>query len=223
MVYVKYTRSTLYLEYTHMEIDDWAARHPELLTKNNKYVPKLNFAQRCAALAAVKYGLNKRVVAAAFGINRGTLGHIIRPESPHYRDVRKEYFDLGHDRFIKQYLTPDVMELLDRAAADPDVQLSYDQVKAARAGSGRPNPKADKYKGRYKHIDPFGDTSLIEIAWVEDPGNDPDLQETNRPAGWYIKAEGKSWRPGWFGPAGSCTTSKTRLDWLLASVGGTVE
>ena len=70
-----------------------------------KFAAKLSFAQRCEILAFYHNGVSRQHLADAFGIDRRTVTHIQNAQSKHYRDVRAEYKKLGHDAFLRQYVT----------------------------------------------------------------------------------------------------------------------
>ena len=230
----QYARTT-YKEQLTMkpeEILAWTeANMPDALTKNSKYVPKLTFEGRCSLLACLKMGFSRRLVAATFGINQATTSYIIRESSPHYREVRREYRDLGHDRFVAQYLTPEVLERLHAHRNDPALKMTVDEQRSINAAAAnKPNPKADKYRGRHPVHDPIsGSTLFIDMQWVDDPGPLPHnpFGDVEREAGWYFKVDPSSpayesggWQPGWWGYNEDRFTSKRQLDRLLSDIGG---
>lgn len=207
---------------------------PEALAANSKYKAKLTFQSRCSALAALKAGYIVAVVAEAFGINRSTLRYIEKPSSPHYKNIRKELFELGRERFIAEYLTPDVIELLAEAAKSPNVNLSGNQMRAsASVDTTHPNRKATSREGRHTILYGSG-TLLVEVKWYDKelPPSPYDMSyDGPRSPGWYtfVDPESPAWKDGWieaenpFGNNDARFTSKTALDWFVAQIGGEVQ
>lgn len=166
------------------EMKAWiAANHPDMYeARNSKYAPKLTYVERCEALALAMSGdLDRRQIAAAYGINRATMAYIVNKSSPHYKDVRKEYHELGHDRFLRQYMTPAVIERYMAAKKNQEVALSDDELKKARS-EGALSMAANK--GAKKNAGPFyfsmpGETTQEkgEVIWSEEKH------------GWYVRVD----------------------------------
>jgi len=76
---------------------------------NGKYVPKLDHERRCQVLALYRVGITREALAAMFGINTRTVGHIYSQESPHYRQVKEEETLLGREKFIEKYMNDDLL------------------------------------------------------------------------------------------------------------------
>lgn len=109
----------------------------------SKFSPKLEFAERCAALALVRAGVDVRIVAAALDVDRRTVRHIANPSSVHYRQVRKEMENLGTIDFTVKYVTPEIVAKVEAAKIDPVIEQDDKEVVQARtAQDGRPNPRA---------------------------------------------------------------------------------
>jgi hypothetical protein len=208
-----------------------AAMAPELKRSNSKYMPKLSFDERCAVLAAYKNDFGRRLLAKAFGINRATVSYIVRPESSHYKSVRKEYRDLGHKQFTMQYLTPSVLEILDSFKDDPELQLTDDQVTERQSEDRtKPNRKAVSRAGRHAILYHSG-TIHVEVKWFDDPCDDPGMEPKEREPGWYVWVDPSSpawdeggWEHGVNPPTPSSErfTSKTALDFFLSAIGGEI-
>lgn len=217
------------------EMRQWIAEnHPELYeARNSKFAPKLTVAERCEIYALCKEGtLDKRAIAAAYGINRGTLGHINNENGKHYRDVRKMYKELGHERFLRKYITPTVIERYLLGKEKQETLYSRDELaKAIEEGTGPatgPNPKATKNAGVFYF------TSLMykapvkaEVLWVDNPG--PDLfSAEDRTSGWYVQVfheDTEAWPPDHCHgtPENSKTSTSAKTQFLAAIVGQEVE
>ena len=103
-----------------------------------KFAPKLDEVKRRAIYALDKSNVHRNVIAAAFGVDRRTVSHICNEHSVHYKSVRIDYKRMGHDDFVKQYLTPEVVTLVSRVKVDAP----------PKENSSGPNPKAVKKIGR---------------------------------------------------------------------------
>lgn len=201
---------------------------PDALRKNSKFAVKLDFASRCAVVAASKAGVNNRLIAAAFGITRPTISMMTRPSSKNYRDVRKEYNDLGHQRFIEQYLTAPIIERLEAAKKDPEIKLSIDDLREVRAdASNLVNTKADKLAGVHR-ITYYEGTIEAEIKLVE--AGEPSVVDTTVEKGWFVRVlptQIAGWTDAWMGDTVDQNqpfrTSKLALDAFLSAIGGTLE
>lgn len=144
---------------------------------DGKFSSKLTERERCAILAVSLYGITRPVVAAAFGIDRRTVTHITNPNSLHYREVRAEHKRLGHQDFLKEYLTPDVMKRVNDAFRNPDVNKSGMEIRADHAAKKAvqvrlegPNEHSNKWEGRnsLKLQQHNNDTYVVWIRWVPD-------------------------------------------------------
>lgn len=142
---------------------------PHMLKRNLKFVSKLTFDQRCQILALDWIGMSRRVTAVAFGVARSTVAYICNPSSPHYRDVRKRFADLGRERFIAEYLTQDVISHVNSFQDHPDVALSMDSIKERESiAPATPQYRANKFEGEHTLTDPrFPSPYSVEVFWVD--------------------------------------------------------
>jgi hypothetical protein len=96
-------------------------------------------------------GVNRRLLAVTFGINRRTVTHIYNNNSPHYRDVRAEYDKLGKDAFVRRYLTEEVALKLKQTEQDKIAQIKMqlndkEESKVAHK-MAKPNPRRNRDEG----------------------------------------------------------------------------
>lgn len=148
---------------------------------SGKFEPKLDFAERCAILAAYSNGVRRDVLATAFGVDRRTIGHIVNPTSVHYRDVRKRLHDDGPQNFTNMFLTEELALKIGAAVkeeakieADPNAP---DKKKNKQAGLHTVKPAQCAYSHR------------LEIAWHDEKGAGP---------GWYYRDLDGSDSLGWY-------------------------
>jgi hypothetical protein len=206
-------------------------KYPQALSRNSKWVAKLSFVERCQAVAAVKGGMLKKMVALAFGVNVSTLEFMLAPNGKHYKDVKRELRDLGEPRFIQQYYTPEVAQRVLAFIHDPRLAMNQ-KVLDKEVAEGRTkvlgaDRRADHAARTYTTFSNIDGTMHVEIAYVLDPG--PDfIEQTPRPEGWYarILSTSPDWKPLhksddtehglWYGTNGSWMTSKKALENFLA-------
>jgi len=198
--------------------------YPEILVINNKYAPKLTFADRCAILGLVKMGLDRRVVAAAYGINRSTLTHICSSSSPHYRTIRNEFFELGDDRFLAKYIDHNVIARYKRHINAQEPTYSDNELKEAKKAGKAPNQgankRANKLMGQHRVVGMWDHPEqelTLSVEWVDNPGVDDAAKalyddDAPRPAGWYVKVNDE---PDYYGAAENSRTSKSALDGFM--------
>lgn len=148
--------------------------------ERGKFSPKLDAKQRCEVLALCRSGVRRDVVARAYGIDRRTVGHVVNPQSPRYRDTRAEYKKLGHEEFIEQYLTEEV------ALKIANLPKEEELVKDKSAPSHRASRLAGIHKVQpaqcaYEH--------RIEIKWVDGESGKGwyyrDLDSKTDPESWF--------------------------------------
>jgi hypothetical protein len=156
--------------------------------RTDEFAPKLGFEERCAILALLRAGVRRPILAAAFGIDKRTIGHIGNNASQHYRNVRQEYEKLGAVDFKEKYLTEAILAKL-KAAADefkppePRLNPKINPAQAsprARGKSGIQTVKPDQC--RFSH--------RLDIQWKEPPDTPTtgwhfrDL-DSDSPDAWY--------------------------------------
>lgn len=164
-------------------------------SKPSKFAPKLERDERCAVLALVRAGVDMYVVATAFGVDRRTVGHIANKQSIHYKDVRREYENLGPIDFTTQYVTPEVVERVEAAKVDPlsKVRDPAAAVQARTALDGRPNARAKGMAGI--HVvkpDQCKHSHRIEIVYRSAD------EATETPEGWHYRDLDGSTPEMWF-------------------------
>lgn len=157
---------------------------------DGKFKPKLDFNERCSILALVMSGVDRRVVAVAFGVDRRTVGHVVNKQSVHYKDVRREYARMGHDAFVAAHLTEQAALKVAAAASDPAVFKTDSQIRE-ETGVSVPSARAAKMAGihvvkpeqcEYSH--------RIEVKWMDGDGGYPkgwhfrDLDSKSTPELW---------------------------------------
>lgn len=158
---------------------------PEALTDhkyNGKFKAKLTFEDRCSALALILHGTDLRLVAAAYGINRRTASHLRNNHSPHYKEVKTELKKLGLAEFKQTYITEYAVDLINRAAKDPEIQKEIAKSNKAHVETpaGEPSNRRNGKKGVHVvHPAQCKYTHRIEIDFRE---ADP---VTESPEGWY--------------------------------------
>ncbi len=140
-----------------------------------KFAPKLNTEERCAVLALVRAGIRREVVAAAFGVDRRTVGHIANPSSLRYRETRNTYTNLGHDEFLKRYITEEVAQRVAKVSDAPvveDTSLKVSSRANRMAGEHRVKPPQCEYE---HHIEiAFMEVDGVKGWYYRDIDSDPD-------------------------------------------------
>lgn len=203
--------------------------HPEMYAENSKYKPKMTFTERCEALAAYKQGIEKPIIAACYGINISTLGFIIQPHSKTYRNVRREYEELGHERFLARYLTPAVFERLERASHDWKASIpakDYDEVKQRLVVTDQePDKRAKRYEGRQTLTWLGVGTIHVAVAYVDAVIPPDEHYPEQRDPGWYLYIDPTSpafdeWMgKGAHGSAADRRTSTTAYEGFAKTIG----
>lgn len=147
---------------------------------SQKFAAKLNFEKRCAILALERIsGVSRPVLAAAFGVNRGTVAYICNNSSPHYKDVRREYNELGRDAFERKYLTEEIIDRIAEVTGDPETQMTDAELRAFKASQGitPPRKSADAHAGTWAVLDAFFfkfQPGKIDIVWFEEESEIPE-------------------------------------------------
>lgn len=145
--------------------------------RDDNFAPRLDFDLRCAVLALLKAGVRRPILAATFGIDKRTVGHIGNSASPNYRNVRQELEKLGEVAFRDKYLTEEILAKLKEATdkyiePEPRPNPKINPANAsprARGKSGIQTVKPDQC--RYSH--------RLDIQWKEPP----DTENT----GWHFR------------------------------------
>lgn len=164
-----------------------------LFRDRSQFAPKLNKELRCGVLAAYKSGISVNALAAAFGVNRRTITHIVSPESRTYRDVREEYTRQGHHEFVHRYMTEQVVSMLSAAAKSPEAsQRSTDYDASAHTRARVPSKRANGSAGiQYVTRPEWAFPHRIDIQWLDansaNSHTTPDGMPIEHPEGWYAR------------------------------------
>lgn len=133
---------------------------------DGKFAPTLSFGERCAILAFVRSGVSRPIVAAAFSVDRRTVGHVCNDAGPHYKDVRREYTKLGHEDFVKTYLREGLVSRVAAAARTSEAQAPNDDYKEQR---GDISPRANRKAGTHTvKPDQCTYSHRVEIQFLKD-------------------------------------------------------
>lgn len=152
-----------------------------LKTNDGKFKPKLDEHDRLRALASVRSGIKKDIVAAAFGIDRRTISHMTNPFSPHYKALREKELVMGPNAFILEYFDETALERIKKATLPPKDGVVDDGIpkpnarSKAKAGVNVVKPDQCKYNHRihiaFRHQ---GDYCNATGWWYQDmDGPDP--------------------------------------------------
>lgn len=192
---------------------------------DSKFAAKLTFQQRCEIYAlAMVGGVKRELLARAYGVNRATVRHIINPSSPHYRNVRKEFRDLGTEEFTERFGTADVIARVMSYKNDPEVDMKDDEVTDYRKDTQTvANSRADSKKGDHKAWSRLYEIPLtLSVVWLPEGRVIPP-----GPIGWYVftvideaKARDRVMKGDLnpeegYGDAESCRTSGAALAFTL--------
>lgn len=146
-----------------------------------KFAPKLTQEERCAILALVKSGVKRDTIAAAYDLDRRTVGHIVNPQSPRYKEIRNRYRATGHDEFIAEHLTEEVALKIASVASDNS---------PAEKGNA-PSPRANRLAGTHTvKPEQCSYPHRIEIKYRPDGEFGPgwyyrDLDSKEHPDDWF--------------------------------------
>jgi hypothetical protein len=132
-----------------------------------KFEAKLSFDERCAVLACLVNGVNRNLLAHAFGINRRTVTHIGNRHSPHYRSVRAELIGLGVEEFTDKYVTEDIQNRIAKAEGSIITKLKDREAAEIDANIRTPSRMRNKHAG-IKVIQPESckHSHRVEISWA---------------------------------------------------------
>lgn len=195
---------------------------PSLLASNSKFVVKLTFAERCAIYGLWHLGSERRRLAACFNVNRSTLNFIVKPSSPHYKNVRKEFKDLGAKAFIDTYVTSEVIDRFNSYRDAPEIKLSDAELKEQHLHEkGQPNKQANRLSGPFSMVAPmlWDGVRTFNVLWSDEPGPNP-VDGTLRTPGWYVLSVADN---RLYGSSDDAKTSKSAREAIVASVGGEVQ
>lgn len=162
---------------------------PRALRENNpSFEPKLNFAERCAVLALHRKNVSVRMLAAAFGVNRRTVNHIINPESSRYHSVRARERQIGTEAFIDEYTTEAIIKRVNEAASSPEMTQTnseYDkQPRAERANVASKHATGSSGINTLK-LPHHEYSHRVEVSWLDANTAEDDNGPFEHPAGWY--------------------------------------
>ena len=203
------------------EVDRMTMLLPVKAGSSSDFAPKLTERQRRSAYAFHLRGLPRVAIALLFGINKRTVGHMVRESSPHYRAIRKEAERMGVNAFVREYLTDEdfkrmasvlTSDAYKKASTSTDDEFDDQQKRMA----GAPNERAVRHAGVHSIVRPFtGKTHRVEIAWGTTHNEsgcwhfrclDPDEADLVLDRSWML-AEGDE----------NTYTSTATHRWLLAS------
>lgn len=147
--------------------------NPVLFTNHvfgaSEFAPKLTEHERLGILAAHAMGTPVNVLAAAFNVNRRTIGLMTRPSSTVYRKLRKKAHEMGRDALIADYYT-NAIDAKVKAALNDDVikksnveaeRITAEREKAVRPKVRTPNPRADRFAGDHSLYDSSFKRSVV--------------------------------------------------------------
>ena len=155
---------------------------------NSKFEAKLTFDERCSILALHLRGTSTAMLAAAFGVNRRTVTHVITPGGPRYRNVREQLQLMGPEEFTTQYINEAAMMRINAAANSTEVAEKADEYRShtlAERG-GVASPRATGSAGITTIKLPHHEFAhRIEVSWLEADTAEDDDGPFQHPAGWY--------------------------------------
>ena len=169
-----------------------------------QFAAKLSMEERCGILAAYLSGVNRRILAVAFRINRRTVTHIYNPNSPHYNEVKKELFRMGKEEFVTRYFTESIAMRIKQAESDATAQkyagMTDKEVSEHPVGLIKPSQRRKAHEG-YHTIKPdwCAYSHRIQVAWVAGHFGD----------GWYYKDLDGSFPDTWMHSGEESTISST--------------
>jgi len=156
---------------------------------NGKYVPKLNHEKRCQVLALYRSKVTREALSKMFNIDSRTVGHIYNPSSKHYKTVREEEKMLGTERFVKKYITDELLSLA----------MSYRITAAQVAEKNNRNAKGEAGVHVIRPKNCIMEHRLF-VAWRDEEGVIP---------GWYYQDMDGDFPEAWLrGDADSMRTSR---------------
>jgi len=156
------------------------------------FAPKLTLAERRGILALHYKGVNQRVLAAAFGINRRTLAAMVNPHSQRYKGLRKAMDDIGPKEFCDTYITEALTLKVNAALNSAESKLGqadYDDRPRSTVSQ-----RANKYQGTHNYKDKnHAYTHVLSVFWDENSGTwaycDTNGYDTSEYPGFNTSAE----------------------------------
>jgi len=168
------------------ELQAHLRQFPTIMRGQGRFEAKLTFEERCSVLALYMSGVNRRVLAIAFGIDRRTVAHIYNPHSIHYKSVRAEANSMGRELFMRRYLTEEAIQRVESVANHPRVTLSDDQTREKPSTANLPSRKRNRREGM--HVlkpDQCEYSHRVVIAWRDEI---TDVVSGNvLPMGWWYQ------------------------------------
>jgi len=165
------------------ELQTELRQYPTIIRGLGRFDAKLTFDERCSVLALYISGIHRRVLAAAFGIDRRTVAHIYNKNSVHYKKVRARLQELGQAEFLRQYLTEESTRKAAAVANDPSVTLA-DREWRAQPDTGMPSKRKNRKEG--VHVvkpDQCEYSHRLVIQWFDER----EESETTLSAGWWYQ------------------------------------
>jgi hypothetical protein len=199
------------------ELQEELRQFPHIMRGGGRFDPKLNFQERCEILALYISGTNRRVLAAAYGLDRRTVAHIYNERSMHYKAVRAELFALGKEEFLNRYLTESAVERTKQVANDPRVTLADTEERETSVKDSKPASRRNRDAGF--HVvkpDHCAYSHRINIAWRD---SSADGDGVILPEGWWYKDLDGAFPDDWFyGDEVSLTSSTNTLRWCEENI-----
>jgi hypothetical protein len=148
-----------------------------------KFAPKLDLNTRRTILGLAAMSVKHELLAEVYGVNYRTVSAMVSRSSAHYKGLRKEYDQMGHEAFLKAYVSEDQIRRVNEHARG--------RVKEEKGPAG-PSPKANAKAGPHVAEDTArGAEVVVVVEWHDDEHNG------ERRPGWYWRIQGED---GLFGP-----------------------
>jgi hypothetical protein len=180
-----------------------------------KFAAKLTRNERCAILALVNSGIKREVASKVFDIDKRTVAHIVNENGPHYKDIRTEYRNEGHDDFCAKYVTAEIMGRIEAS-----IHTVIGEISAAAKA-----PRASAYAAKMRGIhavqpEQCAYVHQIEIGYLEaesiEKADGTKYPEWN---GWYYRDLTSEDKATWFhNGVESTQNSKVCFDMAVANL-----
>lgn len=146
----------------------------EAYRKNSNFSAKLDEQERVAIIAMYRQGIRREILAAAFGVDKRTIGHITNPQSIHYKKARTRFEVLGLERVKTEVITDEMKQKV----VDATISLRTIKTKKVRE-TLEVSPRSSNYAGFHTvRPDQCAYTHRIEIQYRDTPDEQP---------GWYVR------------------------------------